>query len=420
VTEAAGASSRISVIIPAWNAESSLPSALESVLAEQDLPFECLVVDDASTDRTAAIVRDVAARDPRVRLIEQPANEGVSAARNRGLDEANGEWLLFLDADDRLLPGGLRALAAGARGGALAVVGQRISTDGERRWVPRLYDLPDIRRPGWKSIAANPGLLYYAAPHGKLIHASVAAGLRFSGRVMGDQPWILRALLRAGDRILVIGDVVYEWRRPHPDRYQPTITAARERSATLAAAAVEMAGECFRVVTAEIDRVVEPAERDRLALAYFDRLVSADLSAQLSAAVRRRDPSLDVQLEALSGFVASVPGWIVWASDSLMSRIVRPPAASWWRLSPTARSAYGRLLASILDAPGPRGGPRPASGRQRSIERLVLQLARRSPWPVGAASIGLPLVGLPYAVGLPAYLAGRRLVRAVRRRVRRS
>ena len=120
----------------------------------------------------------------------------------------------------------------------LAVVAQRISTDGERTWVPKPYNWPDIREPGRKSIARNPHLLYYAGPAGKLFHRSCTDGLRFEGRMLGDQPWVISALLRAGDAIEVISDVVYEWRRPHPDHYVATITSARMRSAALATTAV--------------------------------------------------------------------------------------------------------------------------------------------------------------------------------------
>ena len=90
------------------------------------------------------------------------------------------------------------------------------SGSGRTGWTPGSrpqYDRPDIREPGRKSLVANPGLMFYASGTGKLFHRSIREGLRFEGRVLGDQPWTLRALLRAGDRIEVIGDVVYEWDR---------------------------------------------------------------------------------------------------------------------------------------------------------------------------------------------------------------
>jgi glycosyltransferase involved in cell wall biosynthesis len=205
----------VSVLVPCWNAATSIGRALDSVLVDRDLSLECIVVDDGSTDGTANVVRSIAQLDPRVILVVSPENEGVSAARNRGLGVVRGTWLTFLDADDRLLPGGLAAMHdAAIRTDALAVVGQRIWSDGEQTWVSDHYDIPDIRVPGRKSLVANPGLLAYASATGKLVHRTCREDLWFSGRVLGDQPWTIRALLRAGERIEVLDTVVYEWTRP--------------------------------------------------------------------------------------------------------------------------------------------------------------------------------------------------------------
>ena len=102
-------SPRVSIIIPAFNAEKTLGEALGSVRAQTFAEWEAIIVDDGSTDGTAALAADFAARDARIRLIGQ-ANGGVSAARNRGLTEAKGEFGLFLDADDSILPGHLECL----------------------------------------------------------------------------------------------------------------------------------------------------------------------------------------------------------------------------------------------------------------------------------------------------------------------
>lgn len=93
----------ISVIIPVYNAEQFLPACLDSVL-HQDYPsFEILVIDDGSTDGSAALIDRYAAREPRIVALHQ-RNAGVSAARNRGVAEARGEYIAFVDADDRVTP----------------------------------------------------------------------------------------------------------------------------------------------------------------------------------------------------------------------------------------------------------------------------------------------------------------------------
>lgn len=128
---------QISVIIPVFNGERYLGEALDSALAQEPAPLEVIVVDDGSTDGSAAIAE---ARD-RVRCIRVD-HAGVSAARNRAIVEARGEWLAFLDADDRWLPGKLahQLEAAQARPDVAIFLGvKRILMDGPaQEW----YDGP--------------------------------------------------------------------------------------------------------------------------------------------------------------------------------------------------------------------------------------------------------------------------------------
>ena len=93
-----------SVVIPAYNAERTLGSCLASVAAQTLAPLEVLVVDDRSADGTASVVRDWQARFTAARIdckyMAQSVNQGPSAARNRGMREASGVFVAFLDADD--------------------------------------------------------------------------------------------------------------------------------------------------------------------------------------------------------------------------------------------------------------------------------------------------------------------------------
>ena len=93
----------ISVIIPAFNAASVIGETLESVRHQTFENFEVIMVDDGSTDDTSAIAQKFCVSDPRFSLIRQ-ANCGVSAARNRAIRQARGEWIAFLDADDVWMP----------------------------------------------------------------------------------------------------------------------------------------------------------------------------------------------------------------------------------------------------------------------------------------------------------------------------
>ncbi len=91
----------ISVIVPVYNCTKFLPEMIDGTLLQEFEDFELLLIDDGSTDDSLAICRQYALRDDRIRIIHQ-INGGVSRARNRGIDEALGEYIVFVDADDRI------------------------------------------------------------------------------------------------------------------------------------------------------------------------------------------------------------------------------------------------------------------------------------------------------------------------------
>ena len=122
----------VSVIIAAWCAEDSLARAVHSALSQTGTTVEVIVIDDASPDGTDDAARALAAADPRVRLVVMPVNGGPAAARNAGLDQARGDWIAILDADDRMVPRRLeRMLALGRESRADAILGNLAEVDEE-------------------------------------------------------------------------------------------------------------------------------------------------------------------------------------------------------------------------------------------------------------------------------------------------
>ena len=108
----------ISTVIPCYNAAPFLRETIDSVLNQTSPPQEIIVVDDGSTDGSGAIA---ASYGPQVRVIRQE-NQGESVARNRGMDEAQSEWIALLDADDRWLPQKLQRQRAALSAGCADVV----------------------------------------------------------------------------------------------------------------------------------------------------------------------------------------------------------------------------------------------------------------------------------------------------------
>ena len=97
----------VSAVIPCYKQGHFLAEAVQSVLGQTVDDLECIVVNDGSPDTTREVAMQLASGDPRVRYIEQ-VNRGLAAARNRGLGEARGRFIQFLDADDVIAPNKLR------------------------------------------------------------------------------------------------------------------------------------------------------------------------------------------------------------------------------------------------------------------------------------------------------------------------
>jgi glycosyltransferase involved in cell wall biosynthesis len=139
----------VTVVIPTRDAWDLLPTTITSALEQEDVELEVVVVDDGSTDRTAAGLAGWAESEPRLRVYRVETSGGVAAGRNRGIAEARGEWLAFLDHDDLWAPRKLREQLDRARlAGADWVFSAAVLVDDDCQ-VIRLVPAPpvsDLRR----------------------------------------------------------------------------------------------------------------------------------------------------------------------------------------------------------------------------------------------------------------------------------
>lgn len=131
----------ISIITPAYKAAGTLGDTVQSVLAQTYGNWEMLIAEDCSPDDTRAVAQQLAAGDPRIRVIAHETNKGPAQARNTAIAAARGRWLAFLDSDDYWLPEKLELTLAHAQSerAPLAFTGfRRISHDGTRtgRFIP--------------------------------------------------------------------------------------------------------------------------------------------------------------------------------------------------------------------------------------------------------------------------------------------
>jgi len=192
----------VTVVIPCYNLGAYVGEAVDSALAQADAAVEVLLIDDGSTDAATVRRLDELARRERVTMIRTP-NRGVAAARNAGLEQATGEFVMFLDADDRLLPGALRLMAEALTrepSAALAYPAFRRGDDGR-----------EIHRPAFNRLAllATNTLSIAALVRRKAIGA---ARFRTTERGFEYEDWDFWLQLTERAPALYVPQALYEYR----------------------------------------------------------------------------------------------------------------------------------------------------------------------------------------------------------------
>lgn len=218
----------VSVMLPCFNAERTLPMALASLRAQSYQNWEALIVDDGSTDRTWAILE--ACLDPRVRRERFTENRGRGAARQRCLEMARGEFLSFLDADDWLFPGKLeRQVALMTEHPEFVVVsGACVITDagGAAVGLSRVGAQPAHSFTAGRFTRPAPPPLDFTACMVRM-DAARAAGFNQSFRRSQDKDFLIRVLL--GREYGVCGAPVYAYSQAESASLEKTLEGYRYR-----------------------------------------------------------------------------------------------------------------------------------------------------------------------------------------------
>ncbi|MFC9175373.1 bifunctional glycosyltransferase family 2 protein/CDP-glycerol:glycerophosphate glycerophosphotransferase [Streptomyces sp. DSS69] len=209
---------RFTVIVPAFRVQAYLHACLDSVLSQSFKDFEVVVVDDCSPDACGPIADEYARRDPRFTALHLPANSGLGPARNAGMERATGDYLIFLDGDDTLLPEALRTIAdrLGATGDPDVLMYDYARTYWSGRSVRNvLADRLDERGPASFRLADRPELLHLLMVVWNKAYRRVfveAEGFTFPPGYYEDTPWTYPVLMSAGS-IAVLDAVCVSYRQ---------------------------------------------------------------------------------------------------------------------------------------------------------------------------------------------------------------
>ena len=288
----------VSVVTANYNGARHLADAIASVLAQTLTDLELIVVDDASSDDSAAVVERAASQDGRVRLIVQPANAGPGAARNRGIAAARGRWIAVFDSDDLMTPDRLERLLERAETDGAEIAADNLMAfedgapdDGRPFLPPEAFASPRWIGPAEliassRMYSRHPGLGYVKP----LIDAAAlaASGVRYDERLrIGEDYDFLLRLLAKGLRLRLDPACRYLYRR-----HTASTSHALRRDHLEAMLRADAAFDAdFPDLPAGVRRA-QAARRRSLerALAYDEvigRLKARDLAGGLGAALGR-------------------------------------------------------------------------------------------------------------------------------------
>lgn len=206
----------ISVVIPVYNVVDYLRACLESVLTQTYESLEIIVVDDGSTDGSLESVQDLVAHDDRIRTFRQ-TNQGAAAARNKGIDEAKGEYIFFLDADDTLTSDAIACLYDSMQEFSVQVVvggvgyydkeGQLTSSSSYPRGLWPTKDVVEMMYGEHVSILLAAG---------KMLHKDLLTHLRFPVGKLIEDAFFQPALYHLVDYVFLEPRVIYRYQYERP------------------------------------------------------------------------------------------------------------------------------------------------------------------------------------------------------------
>ena len=285
---------RVSVVVPIYNVEPFLDECLRSIAGQTFADLEVVMVDDGSTDGSAAIAERFAARDGRFRLISQP-NAGLGAARNAGIAASSGDHLAFVDSDDVLTPGAYEALL-----GSLERTGSDFATGNVHRFSSRGTAQAAFLAQAFARSRPRVHVRHFApllsdrTACNKLWRRSFwdAHALRFpEGRLHEDISLVLRAHY-AAEAVDVLAAPVYLYRRRETG--EPSITQRRHELRALVdrLAAVE-----------EVHAHLTHTEASRQRRRYERTVVAGDLRYHLDLLERAGDDYRALFLRSANAFL---------------------------------------------------------------------------------------------------------------------
>jgi len=203
---------KVSIIVPVYNLDDYITETLHSIYEQTYSDFECIIVNDGSTDNSIEVIKKFIEDKERFKLITTK-NKGVSAARNEGLKYITGEYIYFIDGDDTIPSNALELLVrAAVAHQADIVIGKMMHKKGDTLQEISTYKKYGVNVEGIKTLEENPEILHSIGPTAKLFARKVITDYQFpEGRKFAEEHgFVVNAYLKS-DKVYGISQLVYNY-----------------------------------------------------------------------------------------------------------------------------------------------------------------------------------------------------------------
>lgn len=261
----------VSIVVPVYNVSLYVRECIESIQNQTHQNFECLLVDDGSTDDTITILEQLIKNDVRFQLIKQK-NSGPAKARNKALKKVTGDYILFVDSDDKLEKNATEKLVSAAnKHQADIVIGRTKRFNDEKTWNVSSHEKYKLNIEEYKIIAANAELFYAIGPAAKLFKRNLIKDVYFdeTKKFAEDQLFVFQAYVSA-NQIYSINEVVYYYRVREKE---PSLTQKyKDNPIENVSVFIELMSE-----TRNFLKINQVKNQDQILKNYYNRLFEIEL-----------------------------------------------------------------------------------------------------------------------------------------------
>lgn len=341
---------KVSVIIPVYNVEDYLRETIDSIINQTMKDFEVIFIDDGSTDSSVNIIKEYIEKNENMKLICQE-NMGPSVARNKGIELAEGEYIAFMDSDDKLPKDSLELRYNLAKENeAEVIICGTYKFDEEKKWPMIKHFLEE----GEKDIIKDEDLLWTLGPCNKLFKSSFIKENKFPEDIKyaEDQVLVLESYLKA-KKIIATQKVGYYYRIRPANKEGSLTSQIKDKSLNV----LDQVYKSWTSTLENIDKYCKDEKKKNvLKINYFSRLIKIDIWPPLRHIIISEDESVQLEgLDKLEKLINTLSLSTINSCDNLLWILTEGFIRNYKKLTKESKKRYLEILKITYENTNIRG-----------------------------------------------------------------